>query len=304
MLPNRSTLVLLVAALLITTLRANAEPRVAFDENEDARVCTEGVGRLPQAEGADAWLTDRLPSGVEAVLLASKVAEELPEPPATLKLTRVLLEPTFGSTTRPAVGPVLFYLVSGQATIAVEGEEMRMRPGDSVLAQLGDDYAVVNHGREVATLLRLAVVPPDSSDQAVINSQRPDELLTTPPAGPAVSHLLVQDMVDPLPIGEGRLFIACLRVPQTGADLGTHLLPGPVGLRVEVGRLDLDDSILLGETGCAVFQAETVHRLDAEDPPPAALLFGAIPGDQNLWGETEQAAAASEPSSSLDCGED
>jgi quercetin dioxygenase-like cupin family protein len=304
MLHLRPSPVLLVAALLAATLSASAEPRIAFDENDGAGVCTEGMGRLPQTGAADEWLTDGLPSGVEAVPLANEVTGELPEPPANLKLTRILLEPEFGTTTRPAVGPVLFYLVSGQVTVAVEGEAMRLGPGDSVFAELGDDYAVVNRGRDVATLLRLAVVPPDSWDQPVINSTHPVELLTTPPAGLAVSSLLVQDTVNLLQGAESRLFVACLRVSRAGADLGVHFLPGPVGLRVESGRLELDDNILLGETGCAVFQAETVHGLRADDPPPTALVFGAIPADQNLWGETEQPAEASEPSSSLDCGED
>jgi mannose-6-phosphate isomerase-like protein (cupin superfamily) len=228
-------------------------------------------------------LNEDVPAGVTWTVLASSVADQLPDAPARLLLTRVLLDRDAGSETVRATGAVLYYVENGSVVIYVDGDQSVLSAKSAVFVPMRSTYAIVNTGDEQASLLRLAVTPPGTNDQPVATVVTPEPLLRTPPASRPTAQVLVRGRVTPLPAPPARLFIACLNFPSGDAAPLIHRHPGPIGLLVERGSLEVDSLRPLPESGCALLQSTSAHALRPPQDGASVLVFGIAADGQSFW---------------------
>ena len=228
-------------------------------------------------------LNDDVPAGITWTVLASSVADQLPDAPARLLLTRVLLDRDAGSEAVRAAGAVLYYVENGSVVIYVDGDPFIVSAKSAVFVPMHATYAIVNTGDDQASLLRLAVAPPGTNDQTVASVVTPEPLLRTPPASRPIAQVLVRGRVSPLPAPPARLFIACLNFPSGNATPLIHRHPGPIGLLVERGGLEVDGFRNLPESGCALLQSTTAHALRPPQDGASVMVFGIAADGRQFW---------------------
>jgi hypothetical protein len=93
--------------------------------------------------------------------------------------------------------------------------------------------------------------------------------------------------------GTTHLFLACLTWADPASDPGFGWYFGPVGLQVLAGQLLMGDVEFLSTRESTIFQPEASRRLQAGEPPPILLMFGAIPQDAPIWNPETAACAGS-----------
>lgn len=232
-------------------------------------------------------LAEGVPAGLALSVLADRPAEQWPAFADSLVMTirRLNLAPGAVTDIRRTQGPLLFYVESGNVGLSINGRMQPQSPGAAALVETGQHYLLRNDPNEPATVLRLALVPPD--EETTVNRggvaqviDAGQEIAMSP--GAVESQMLVRADVPALS-GTTRLFLACLAWVDASADPGEASHPGPVGFLV------LDGQLLVGETGvlsagdCTFFSPQAPRRLRAGDPSPTVLMFGVLPGGERLW---------------------
>jgi hypothetical protein len=254
-------------------------------------------------------LGEGLPAGLALTVLADQATEQWPTFADSLVLTIRRLDMVPGAVTeiRRTQGPLLFYVESGIVGLSVNGSMQPQSPGVATLVQTGQHYLLRNDANVPATIVRLALVPPDEETTVgrgdiaqVIDAG--DEITVSP--GTVESRLLLRADV-PTMSGPTHLFLACLTFPALGVDPGEASHPGPVGYLVLDGQLLVGDAGTLNAGDCTLFPTQSPRRLRAGDPPPTLLMFGAVPADQPLWipADTVSDSISAGDPSPFECGE-
>jgi quercetin dioxygenase-like cupin family protein len=250
---------------------------------------------------ADSTLPAGMPSGLIFSVLADRPADEWPEFAGSLVLTvrHLTLDPGAVTDIRRTQGPLLFYVESGEVGISVNGQLEPHGTGASRLVETGQNYLLRNESAEPASLLRLALVPPEEETTVgrgdiaqVIDGS--NEIIAN--AEPIASRLLLSADVAAFD-APMRLFLACLAWSDPTADPGEGSRPGPVGFLVLDGQLLIGESGALEAGSCTLFPPDAPRRLRAGDPAPSVLVFGAVPEGASFWtpaGEASEPEAAPE----------
>ena len=310
----RASLILL--AIVMTAIAAapgtgRFEARAQSADSAVLSICSPGEGQTgsggqPTVESA---LGTGMPSGLALTVLADQATEQWPAFADSLVLTirRLNLVPAAVTEIRRTQGPLLFYVESGSVGLSVNGRMQTQSPGVATLVETGQHYLLRNDSTESATILRLALVPPDEETTVgrgeiaqVIDGG--SEIAASP--GSIESRLLLRADV-PAMSGRAHLFLACLSWVDPGADLGATSHPGPVGYLVLDGQLLVGDAGILNAGDCTLFPAQSPRRLRAGDPPPTLLMFGAVPDDHPLWIPADEGSGSGtvgEPSE-FECGD-
>jgi quercetin dioxygenase-like cupin family protein len=307
---------LILVAVVMTVIAASpgpASPRVRAQAADSAVpvACSPtdgqfgggGQSTLPSALG------EGLPEGVELTVLAAHATEQWPAFAESLVMTIRRLDLVPGAVTeiRRTQGPLLFYVESGSVALSVNGRMQPQSPGVATLVQTGQHYLLRNEAAAPATILRLALVPPDEETTVgrgeiaqVIDTG--DEITASP--GMVESRLLLRADV-PTMSGPAHLFLACLSWRYPEDDPGETAHPGPVGYVVLEGQLLVGEAGTLNAGDCTLFPSQSPRRLRAGDPPPTLLMFGAVPSDQPLWIPADSAADSGSAGelSEFECGE-
>jgi quercetin dioxygenase-like cupin family protein len=305
--------ILILVAIVMTVIAAalgagSLQARAQSADGAVPATCSPGESQAGSGTVAST-LGEGLPSGLTLTVLADQATEQWPAFADSLVLTIRRLDLAAGAVTeiRRTEGPLLFHVESGTVGLSVNGRLQPQPPGVATLVQTGQHYLLRNEAPEPATILRLALVPPDEETTVgrgeiaqVIDAG--DEIATSP--GTIESQLLLRADV-PTMSGPTRLFLACLSWRDPGVDPGATSHPGPVGYLVLDGQLLVGEAGTLNAGACTLFAPQSPRRLRAGDPPPTLLMFGAVPGDQPLW---IPADAASDPGSAgeptqFECGE-
>jgi quercetin dioxygenase-like cupin family protein len=253
-------------------------------------------------------LAEAVPPGLALSILADLPTELWPAYADSLVLTirRLDLGPGAVTEIRRTQGPLLFFIESGTVGVSVNGRMQSQSAGGATLVETGQHYLLRNEIDEPASVLRLALVPPDEETTVgrgeiaqVIDVG--DEIATSP--GAVESRLLLQADV-PAMSGTAHLFLACLSWVDPMADPGEVSHPGPVGFLVLDGELLVGESGTLSAGDCTLFPPRSPRWLRAGDPPPTILMFGAAPDDQPLWLAADVGSGSSSPGDRLvfDCG--
>ena len=274
-------------------------------------ICSSAEGQTQSGEQStmESPLGTGAPAGLALTVLADQATEQWPTFADSLVLTvrRLHLIPAAVTEIRRTQGPLLFYVESGSVGLSVNGRMETHSPGVAALVETGQHYLLRNDSTESATILRLALVPPDEETTVgrgeiaqVIDGG--NEIAASP--GAIGSRLLLRADV-PAMSGQAHLFLACLSWIDPAADFGSTSHPGPVGYLVLDGQLLVGDAGVLNAGDCTLFPAESPRRLRAGDPPPTLLMFGAVPDAHPLWIPVDagsNSSTAGEPSE-FECGD-
>ena len=185
-----------------------------------------------------------------------------------LRLERVIVPPGGDLGQRTPTGPELLFGELGSATVVdAFGFSAPLGPGQQAALVAGSAYALRNTGTAPATLLRLvlgdASVPPDASSQALVEATLP-----APPVAPAT-------------------LVIARASWQPGADTGTFIAAGPIGVAVVSGTLTVTspsglEAALTPPQGL-VFPAGVPQReRNAGSEPAQALMVAVAPTGQPL----------------------
>ena len=265
---------LLVAApiLLLLTLVAALDGR-----RIDARVASPALasplGSAPS--GATPDLGAPLPAGVTLALLGGGAVDATAAGPATIRLERLTLPAGAPVEAKPLPGPQLLVVETGALVLAGIPELAgRYGAGGQALVPADRAYALRNESDQPARLLRLRLVP----DPLPAAPAAASPVLASPIAGGASADVLLAAVVR-VPRGPASLVLA--RVTwEPGADVGTRIYPGPVGLVVESGTLIVagptGEPLRLGAGGSMVAPAYTAHQARNGGPEPVSALAVAI----------------------------
>jgi mannose-6-phosphate isomerase-like protein (cupin superfamily) len=212
---------------------------------------------------------------------------DLPPDRLRLILKEIAFEPGAGANTRSAGGPLLYVVIEGEISIYLGGELQVLAPGASTLVAMDETYAIRNRSSALTRVLRLSLAPPDQEDREVaeILTPEPATPLGTPSAGPAQRLLFSVDL--PAQAGQAwLLFVACLVWQETAIATDVLSHPGPVGLRLLDGRVDVvlsDEPRHLPAGGCRYLPPNVPHQLVSTEGKPIVVAFGAIRDGEALW---------------------
>lgn len=263
-------------------------------------VIVTAVGPSDRATAQDAPTAAAASSGAIQEPLIQAVLEELPAPPAFLRLVRTILQPGSAVPLHSHPGPAFNLVESGSVAIEVDGpavvaqdgaadaagqapigEVFDLGPGDQIVYPAKTPFAFANQTEEPARLLSLLVVPAGEDRPPVTEwadgTPTAGELdgVADEVVGQAISvswppgPLLI--VVDRLALGPGQ------GIPPSG---------GPVMLAVETGSLGF--SVLDGEFQISRGQADLEaigtptgsYRLDEGDAVFFAAESSAVPRGQ------------------------
>jgi quercetin dioxygenase-like cupin family protein len=306
--------ILILVAIIMTTSAAAPGAGSLRAQSADSALpatCSPRDGQSGSAEQSvvESALGQKLSSGLALTVLADQQTEQWPAFSDSLVLTIRHLHLIPGAVTeiRRTRGPLLFYVESGTVGLSINGRMEARASGVATLVQTGQHYLLRNEASEPATILRLALVPPDEETTVgrgeiaqVIDTG--NEIAANP--GTIESQLLMRAGI-PSVVGPTHLFLACLSWLDPRADPGETSHPGPVGYLVLDGQLLVGDAGTLQAGDCTLFPPHSPRRLRAGEPPPTLLMFGAVPIDRPLWipaNATSNSGSAGEPSE-FECGE-
>ena len=303
-------LVLIVMAAIIVPAGGSGRHALAQSTaNVSATTCElagSQAGAIDQSV-AGSPLGEGVPAGMALAVLADRPAEQWPAFADNLVMTirRLNLAPGAVTEIRRTQGPLLFYVESGNVGLSINGRMQPQAPGAATLVETGQHYLLRNDPNESASILRLALVPPD--EETTVNRggiaqviDAGQEIAMSP--GAVESQMLLRADVSAVS-GATRLFFACLTWTDASADPGEASHPGPVGFLVLDGQLLVGETGALGAGDCTFFSPQAPRRLRAGDPSPTVLMFGVLPGGERLWnpaGGTDPASPADR--SMFECG--
>ena len=288
-----------VAALSLVQLNGGSHTTARALETPDT--CAAGSATLAGAAASDG----ESPAGFVLNPLGEGQIDRVPSPPVRLQLTRLSFEPRSDTGQREATGPIIYYVESGELSIAVGGKLAQYQPGASTFVPMDEIYQVVNAADEAASVLGVALADPDAKVFPVANVlplPTPSGMGESLSAKNATSTVLFQADLDTLPDLPTRLFLACAAwtMPPDPSDA---LAPsGPVGLRVTSGTFLRDDRHPIREAGCIFFAQGDVHATGAGDVIPSGVLFGILPVGQSLW-QPVGVPAAGAGAQAVTCGQ-
>jgi hypothetical protein len=261
---------------------------------------------LAQQLGAEENLSLNLPEGVTVTPLASVVIDAIPQSEVEglalqLMLERVPLHP--GSThdgrdpeqggegasfrgDQAARGTHLLYVESGAAVLVMNGREEPLAQGGQKLVPEGGAYELRNDTGECLSVLRLSARMVGGGAGVAASEDVP----YVPPVCGEPSVLL---RTGGRAIAEQTLlFVARASWTPNAAFGETRAHPGPAGLRLESGTLEVNDreadrfglSSHIDQDGWLEVRSDHAYNAWNDGVEPAtALLVGAIPADEPFW---------------------
>ena len=196
--------------------------------------------------------TDDGADGLQETLIQA-VLEELPPPPAFIRLVRITLEPGASVPLHTHPGPEFGWMEAGTITIRVEapaviapaatsgtpqpaqvapvGQEFELRPGDQIVYPANVPFTFANTGQEPAAMLTAVVLPAGSGSP-------PGSLWVEGTPGPEAMRGVASEILgDAVALGWPTPPLA-LVVDRLALGPGEAIpaRTGPVLLSVEVGR--------------------------------------------------------------------
>jgi quercetin dioxygenase-like cupin family protein len=250
-------------------------------------------------------------AGVPSGMTLSMLTTELVHPTATLgvepqqTLRAIIVSPGHTSHPRQAQAPRLFYVASGSIDIKIGGQWSTVAAGTAAVVDTNEKYAFKNPGLEVAILLRVALEP--SGSDTLIGGQGDTAEIEGKPINLEegfVSQFLASSSTGELPIGDVRLFIACLFWTDPGAGPVMIAARRSIGMLILEGTLRLGSEDQLSEGRCAILSPGFSYELNAGDASPSILLFGVTLAGQPLWDNSALASSInSQVRLSFKCGQ-
>jgi hypothetical protein len=245
----------------------------------------EGVSMMPLA----AVSVDPLPGSETRGLGLQLMLERIPLSPGEIHDGRDPEQGGEGPSFRgnqAARGTHLLIVESGEAVLVMNGGEEPFTQGLQLLVPEEVAYELRNETGECLSLLRLSAVT-IGGGAGVTPS---DEVPNLPPICPEPSMLL---RGGGLPIFEQTiLFMARVTWEPGSRSLTTNAHPGPTGLRLESGTLEVMDreaetfglSSHIDQDGWLDIGENHSYAVFNDGSEPAtALMVGAIPADEPLW---------------------
>jgi hypothetical protein len=127
-------------------------------------------------------------------------------------------------------------------TVAIHPRRTRhlLTPGMSLPVAADDQYAIANEPGATARLLKLSLALPNKEDVEISDFLTPTPILRSPPAGPPMQTQLFSAGPVTLSGESWLLFLSCLIWHDPNAATDVHQHPGPFGMRLVQGRLEVD----------------------------------------------------------------
>ncbi|MFT4040730.1 MAG: hypothetical protein QM692_21295 [Thermomicrobiales bacterium] len=241
----------------------------------------------PAAEAIAPWssLTAGTPEGSQLALLAAGEAQKMPGTVGTVQLSRLQIPADYKTDSLRATGPILFYVESGSILVFINGEEHQVAAGNSALVDEFKEYAVEQAGNEPAVVLRLGVMPENSSVQeiAIFQPLADTEDATRPAVAMEVEYLVLGQSID-LPQAPATLLVGCLNVSAAAGQENDVVHRGVVGFYVQEGAMRVYAIGELPTSGCTIVAPGAAHMLNTSGDA-TALLFAVLPAGVPIWAE-------------------